>query len=672
MIFYRRTANRPYEVYRPGDAVRPIPRSGGLPTTDIQLLCADQLVRFAAVEISRLGGYHKLIQELLTPPQPSQEWLANLALSTTALPEGAETLAVEAEIAFPARRQSRTAVQVLVAVPLAKAPGRRFEERLFHSFELAGEVIRDGRLFESFRYRFEGATPEGAEAIPLGFTRYLRPGRLTLRLLLHDVFSGRYAQLVRELEVPSPEGLPEDPGEGLLARLVGGPQVAAPGGGPTLRLAEPVGTALAGPVRFTARAEGELDKVVFYLDDKPVFTLKRPPWSAELNLGPAPAPHRVRVVGYVGEREVASDQIWLNQGAARFRVRLVEPRSGGIYPGSLTARVEVETPDGQRPERVELWLGDERVATLTEPPLAAVLRLAGSEPAVVRAVAYLADGSSAEDAVLVNAAGLTEAVEVRLVEIPVLVVDERGQPIRDLAAGEFRLWDEEEPQTIQRVVGPGEFPLQAVLLVDRSASMRESLGEVSAAAAEFVRAAPASPADRLAVFSFADRLTVDVGFTDRTADLERALAGLVARGGTTLYESVAGAAAAFGEAPGQKALVLFTDGGEEGSEIDLAGAIDAARRWRVSVFAIGLAEAFPDRAARRAIERLAEETGGQAWLVDGLGELAGIYRTIIERLRGRYLLAFAAPEGAGDGFRQVRLEVTREGATVRAQDGYYP
>lgn len=676
VIFYRRSNGEPYQVYRPGDVVRPLPRSGGLPTTDIRALCADELLRFAVNRITTQGGYWDLLEEVLTPPRPSVEWLANLTIDSTRVPDGAETLEVAASIDFPARRQSRIAVRTLIEVPLAESPGRRFDGKLFHHYELTGEVIRDGDLFESFRYRFEGPTPEGAEVVPLGFTRYLRPGPLTLRILLHDVFSDRYVQLVRELEVPAPEGLPEDPSERLLARLAGDGESAS-GGGPSLRLANPPGAALAGPVRFTARAEGELDKVTFLLDDRPVFTLKRPPWSVELNLGDAPAPHRVRVVGYVGEREVATDQVWVNQGAARFRVRLVEPRSGGIYPGSLTARVEVEAPEGQRPERVELWLDERRVATLTEPPLTATLELAGTAPVVVRAIAYLPDGSSAEDAVLVNAAGLTEAIEVRLVELPVLVVDGAGRPIRDLAAEDFRLFDEGEPRPVQRLLAPGELPLQAALLVDRSASMQPSLSRVAEAAAGFARAALAAGAgleaeSRLAVFSFADGLSPDAGFTTRQPEIERALAGLVARGGTRLYDAVAQAAASFDEAPGQRALVLFTDGRDEGSGLGLEEAIAAARRHRVTLFVLGLAEGFADRAARREVERLAEESGGRSWLLEDLSRLDEVYRQIAELLQDRYLLTFAAPADAGEGPRRLRVEVERSGARVEAQGAYYP
>jgi GWxTD domain-containing protein len=699
VIFFRPGNSAPYRTYLPGDAIRPVPLFGGLPTTDIQSLCADELLRYAVGEITRTSGYYELIQSLLTPPAPSSEWLADLALSSTEPPAGAETLQATATVDYPARRQSRTAVRVLLRVGADQAPGRRFDGRLYQSFQLTGEVIRDGRRFESFSYRFEGPVSDGAASTPLGFTRYLRPGPVTLRLLLHDVFSDRYAQIVQQLEVPSPAGLPADPGESLLAAL-GAPANGAENGGPSLRLDTPRTAALAGPVRFTARAQGELDKVTFLLDDRPVFTLLRPPWSAELNLGPSPAPHRVRVVGYVGDREVASDQIWLNQGAARFRVRLAEPRDGGIYPGSLTARVEVETPAGERPERVEIWLNQVLAATLREPPLERSLELPGSEPVVVRAVAYLEDGSSAEDAVLVNASGLTETVQVRLVEIPVLVVDREGQPIADLKATDFRLFDDGEPRTIQRILGPGELTLQAALLIDRSASMQPTLARVGEAAAGFARAALAAPADaeppvgpaipaaqapsaapgppgtpsrgRLAVFSFADSLVTEVGFTDRRSEIERALAGLVARGGTRLYDAVATAAASFGEQPGQRTLVLFTDGRDEGSRLDLVAAVAAARRHRVTIFVLAPAGGFSDRAARREIERLAEESGGRAWLLDDLEQLDGVYRTIAELLAGRYLLTFAAPADAGDEPRELRVEVERDGASVEAQGAYYP
>ncbi len=551
---------------------------------------------------------------------------------------------------------------MLLVVDREDSPGRRFDGQLFHDFVLVGEVIKDGSLFETVRYRFEGPTPEDAAEIPLGFTRYLRPGPATLRLLLEDVYADRYAQVVRELDVPSPEGLPaiEAPARALDQAV-----------GPTLRLIPPPGDALAGKVRFRTSSRGELDKVSFYLDGEKILSKTRPPYSVELDLGEAAEPHRVRVVGYVGDREVATDQIWLNQGAQRFRVGIVEPREDGIYPGGFTARVAVNAPAGSPPERVEIFVDDERVATLRTPPYAHSVELSGSEPAVVRAVAYLADGSWAEDAVLVNATAFTERIEVRLVELSVLVTDGEGRPVTGLSRQQFRLYDAGEPREIERFEEASDAPVHLGLLVDRSASMEPHLDTVAEAARTFATAALTSPDDRVAVFSFADDLAVDAGFTGNGAQVERALAGLVAHGSTAFYDSFAEALNNFGDAPGQTALAVFSDGRDEASRLTFDATLETARRAGVTVWAVGLEEAFEDQEARRALEDLAAETGGRAYFLAGLDELPGVYDAILAELRSRYLVAFE-PSGDGDEYRPLRLEVDVEGARVKTRRGYYP
>lgn len=661
VILFRRSFETPYEVYHLGDRVSPVLRRDHLPSTDIRTLCADELLGYATSEMARIGNYEQLLEKVLAPPLPPPEWLASFSASATDLPRGAETFSVAAEIDHPARNQSRTAVRVLLRVPLVAAPGRRFDGQLFHHFRLAGEIVRDGKLFESFRYLFEGPTPEDAAAVPLGFTRYLRPGPAELRILLEDVYTGRYAQVVTEVDVPSPEGLPAAPGPSLTAD-----QRPA---GPSLRLVPPPGHVFAGKVRFNARADGDFDKVTFYLDGNPVFSKRSPPYSVELDLGEAPEPHRVRVVGLVGGREAATDQIWLNQGSMRFQVRLVEPRPGGIYPGTVTARAEVDAPEGEPPARVELFIGDERVATFTEPPYVKGLELAGTGAAVVRAVAYLADGSWTDDAVVINAAGFTEEVEVRLVELPVLVTDAAGRPVRGLGRERFHVFEEGVEQTIERFEEAGDRPLAAALLIDRSVSMAPHLEPVRDAALAFARDAMRTPEDRLAVFSFAADFTVDAGFTARAGDVERALAGLVAADRTALWDSVVQALQQFGEGPGAPALVLFTDGRDETSRLTYEQVLETARGSQVTVYAIGLAASFPDRESRRELEELAAATGGRASFVAGLDELAGVYAGVLEELRARYLVAYQ-PAGEASGYRSVEVKVDVEGTRVRTRRGY--
>ncbi len=686
VILFQRASGQPYDLWVPGQTLRPIQRSGGrLPTTNIQDLCAEEYLRYTQIEISRVPSYDRLLREVLSPPLPSPEWLANLAAAATDLPRGAETFDVGVKLDFPARKQSRTAVRVMLGVTRDAAPGRRFdageqaEDRdgeLFHHFRLVGEVIRDGQLFESFRYIFEGPTPESATLIPVGFTRYLRPGKASLRLLLEDVYGGRFARVVRELDVPSPDGLPP-------AASAPAPRSAE---GPKLQLYPPPGNVHVGKIRFRARATVELDKVTFYLDDQPVLSKRRPPYSVELDLGDAPEPRRVRVVGFAGDAEVATDQIWLNQGAQRFRAQLIEPRPGGIYPGSVTAAVQVDTPSDQPPARVELYLNDELAATLTEPtspqgganltysyPLTLPPSAAAGGVAVVRAVAYLDDGTSAEDAVVIGAAAFTDVIEVRLVELPVLVTSAGGEPITGLSRDSFRVFDAGDERPIERFEPASEAPLTAAVLIDRSVSMAPHLETVADAARAFAAAAVRGDDDRVAVFSFADDVTVDAGFSAGAPERERALAGLQALGGTAFYDGLVQAFNTFESISGAPALVLFTDGRDETSRLTFEQALDAARRAGVRLYAVGLEAAFAGKAERRIVEQLAEETGGRAVYVAGLEELQEVYLEIAQELRAGYLIAYQAPSaGAEATYRKVKVEVDAPGAKVRTRSGYYP
>ena len=489
---------------------------------------------------------------------------------------------------------------------------------------------------------------------------------MRLLVLVEDVFGDRYAKVDRDLDVPSPEGLPQIE---YASSLVAGD--LPDDGERSLRLIAPPGAIQTGMVRFQTRARGDFDKVTFYLDDKPVITKRRPPYSVELNLGEAPAPHRVRVVGFVADVEAATDQLWLNQGNQRFRVRFIEPRAGGIYPGALTARLQVDTPDGRPPERIELFLNESPVATLAEPPYVQSLELGGQELAVVKAVAFLADGSSTEDAVIVNASDFIEEIRVELVELYVTVVDDRGRPVRGLGEEAFRVLEDGVEQRLQRFGEASDAPVNAALLIDRSSSMERHLDGVVDAAHAFARKALAGDDDRVAVLSFADETTIDTGFTPSVAQVERALAGIDALGGTGLYDALVQALNFFEGVQGQTAVILFSDGKDEGSQLRLEQAVESARRAGVTVYTLGLLSSFENRDDREVLEEIAEETGGSATFLRELAELEAAYDTILEEIRARYVLAYPSTSDKPEReFREIEVQV--EGGRARTRRGYFP
>ena len=185
--------------------------------------------------------------------------------------------------------------------------------------------------------------------------------------------------------------------------LLGEANAAAERGQKMIRLVPPEeGQIQLGMVRFTTVGAGEFDKVTFLLNDEPILTKTRPPYSVELNLGRSAAAWRLRAVALdaTGE-EVASDEITVNQGGQRFRVRLSEPRSERRYRDSLSAVVQVAVPDGETLEKVEVYLNEQRMATLYQEPFVQPLLLDGDGLAYVRAVGYLDDGNTSEDVVFI-------------------------------------------------------------------------------------------------------------------------------------------------------------------------------------------------------------------------------------------------------------------------------
>ncbi|MEE8522413.1 MAG: VWA domain-containing protein, partial [Thermoanaerobaculia bacterium] len=549
-----------------------------------------------------------------------------------------------------------------------------------YQFLVTGEVVRGAdppgdELFENFRFRFE--IPAGAqEAVPLVFQRYLRPGDYTVLVKVEDLFGRRYAGLEQAIEVPQVDEVAEIPGiaDSELYQFLAEADAATARGERILRILPPPGVVHTGMVRFKTLTVGDIDRVVFLLDEQPILTKNRPPFSVELDLGDLPGTHTLRATGFdrLGE-QVVTDEILLNPGGQRFRVRLVEPQKGRSYRHSLRAVADVQVPDGEELDRLELYLGEELIATLYQPPWVQPVVLAGQELAYVRAVAYLDDGNSAEELVFFNTPDFFEEVEVQFVELYATVHGAGGRPVLGLGEDDFAVFEDGAAQQIRRFEWVSDLPIHTVLLIDVSSSMEESLETVAEAADAFVEQT-IEQEDRASLITFTSQPHVDVRFTNDVAALSAALEAMRAEGSTALYDSLVFALHYFHGIRGQKALLLLSDGKDEASGFDFDGALAYARRAGVTVYAIGLAEASLDRGSRRVLRQLADETGGRSFFVDDVSELAAIYSEIQEELRSQYLIAYQSSSTKDSSeFRAVTVEVQDDRKLdVRTMSGYYP
>ncbi|MGD0579224.1 MAG: VWA domain-containing protein [Bryobacteraceae bacterium] len=349
----------------------------------------------------------------------------------------------------------------------------------------------------------------------------------------------------------------------------------------------------------------------------------------------------------------------------------------------------------------------------------------------------------------------TFSSDVKVVNVLAMARDKKGQIVTDLKQDEFHLADDGQPQTIRYFAREIDLPLTLGLLVDTSMSQRRVLGQERTASYRFFDEVLRPDKDMAFVIHFDREAELLQDLTSSKKQLDDALAqlelpqqdqpqlnrrgsgggssgggggypsgggggypgggggypggggggrgGRGSRGpGTVLYDSVLLASdELMRKQHGRKALILLTDGVDNGSKVTLERGIEAAQRADTLVYSILFADEEssgfspgmggygrrggmgrgggrpggyqqrPD--GKKILERLARETGGGFFQVSKKRPLDDIYKEIQEELRSQYNLGYT-PEPASSNayFHKIALTTTRKDVVLQAREGYYP
>lgn len=704
-VFYRPFAQGPWKLWYPDEGLSRLMQFAPVGTSTQALLeelehnCMQRDdIAAALATVVRRGrmDFQRTLDEALAPIAPtSREWVATFNSYSTDLPADSAALVAELTVAYPGRRQSRSVMQGTLAIATEHLKAADNAGARSFDFQLNGEVLIGKKLFDAFRYKFNvpmvaeagapepadgvAGTPPGAAAIPptipLVFERFLRPGKYTLILKLEDLNGGGYFRKMLEIEVPTVEGPVAPEPDAFSAGIFAEANAALSTLDNTIRLVPPRGELQAGLVRFDTLTTGTaISDVQFDLDGRAILRKNKPPYSVELDLGQVPRTRTLRATAFDDAgKEVAWDEIQVNASSHRFRVRLIEPRRGVHYDRSLRAEAEVEIPEDGTLDRVEFFVNETLVATLYQEPFTQAIALPPDGTiAYVRAVAYQVDGNQTEDLVFVNAPDNLEEVEVQFVELYTSVLDRENRPVRDLDQDDFRILEDDVPQQLARFERLENLPVHVAVMLDVSASMEQNLPQTKAAALEFFEHV-ITPKDRGALIVFNDHPLLAVKLTNQLQALAGGLAGVKAERGTSLYDSVVFSLFYFNGVKGQRAIVLLSDGKDEGSRFNFDETLDFARRAGVAIYTIGLDIPRSESEARKVLKKLADETGGRDFFIKDTAELKGIYDAIQVELRSRYLLAYQSTNATRElRFRVVDLDVTRSGLEAKTIRGYYP
>jgi Ca-activated chloride channel family protein len=262
--------------------------------------------------------------------------------------------------------------------------------------------------------------------------------------------------------------------------------------------------------------------------------------------------------------------------------------------------------------------------------------------------------------------------EVEVVSVTAVVFDKGGHFVRGLGPGDIELLEDGVPQDItvfREANGKGEeeIPLSVVLVLDTSGSMKPSLDFLKEAALNFVY--KLEDADTALVVQFNESIKGSTDFTGDTDRLERFLGSLQAWGGTSLYDATHYGLERIKDQAGRKAVILFSDGGDNTSRLDERTVIDYARMIEATVYGIGFKSNTGDSASGF-LKKISSETGGEYFSPDKVGELIKTFAAISEELKNHYILAYTPKRGPDNMYRKIELHVKREGVQVRVRKGY--
>jgi len=183
-----------------------------------------------------------------------------------------------------------------------------------------------------------------------------------------------------------------------------------------------------------------------------------------------------------------------------------------------------------------------------------------------------------------------------LVALSVTVQDKSAKYVAGLQSEDFAVYEDGVRQEV-RFFEADAVPLDLMVLIDTSSSMRDRMGIVHDAAAGFV--STLRDGDRGAVLSFADTVSILQPLTSDRAALETAVRSTNANGSTSLNNAVYIALKQFGggaRAAGsvrRQAIVVLSDGSDTSSLVSFDDVLALARRSGVSIYTVAL-QPVPD------------------------------------------------------------------------------
>src|ERR1700733_1659349 len=297
----------------------------------------------------------------------------------------------------------------------------------------------------------------------------------------------------------------------------------------------------------------------------------------------------------------------------------------------------------------------------------------------------------------------TFKIQVNLVDLFFTVKDESGNLVPHLTENDCSVAEDKAPQTLKHFVAETNQPLTLGILLDTSGSQQRVLPLEQEAGSRFLEQVLRQK-DEAFLLSFDVNVDLLQDYTNSPHLLAHAMdkaeintaggngaAGVPGIGGgpvpvhgtpkgTLLYDAIDLASRQkLNQETGRKAMIILTDGDDQGSTVKIQDAIAAAERNNVIVYVILIADTGfygnfgMGYSGYSAAKRISDETGGRLINVGNNGnKLEAAFEQIQEELRTQYVATYTPTNAKQDGtFRHIAVECKGDGMKVQVRKGYF-
>ena len=269
----------------------------------------------------------------------------------------------------------------------------------------------------------------------------------------------------------------------------------------------------------------------------------------------------------------------------------------------------------------------------------------------------------------------TFRAEVEVVNV-LCTVRKKDRYITDLTRENFEIFEDGVKQEIQYFgleAGEDAQPLNVVLLIDTSGSVKDKLFFEQEAANVFLQETLRKNKDLAAVVQFDSEINLAQDFTYDLRLLENSIEDIRAGGATKLYDAIYLAVdELLRHEVGRRLMVVLSDGDDTQSVTKDDDAIKLAQEHDVLIFGVGI-KGGRSRANFGKLKEFSRETGGLFFNSKArLDQLEQAFRKINQAIKSQYSIGYVSSNPQKDNaFREIVIKVAGKGLKVSHRKGYY-